>query len=781
MKKHHTTFILLTLFFTGLIALWWADYADIPTADERLKMKGLVLPALLDVRPADVRRLEIDRGTEGEGGARRLVFERRGEDRWQMLEPVDTMADPGRLDAMVRNLKDLPRSPEAGTLHEPAASYGLEPPSATIRVFKADAKAPLATIELGKVVRDRLYVRPGGQKGIEVVDARPFQGIGGAVPGWRDRAVFNLPSFRVASVSVAGPGRDLKLERVEERWKITHPIRALADEQKVEGVVAELAALHVAGEDKGFVADDVRDFKPFGLDPPAMTIEMTPAVRGGKPQVLRVGSAAPGDEGRLYARRGDEDDVILIEGRGIHDLGTRPNALRSQNVADIAPDRVDRLEIAGRDLSFTLAKGPSGWEVMAPAREKADAPTVEALLSALAGLQASEFFEAKDVPGAGVESPGMTIKVWQSAPGAKAPAPSEAPPKGDPRLVLRLGTHDGVKKTIWARVEGDPAILALPDIFLNVLPKNRFAFRERTVLDLDPARVARLELKGEDGSGVALEPETKSARPNRWRMVKPVEASANDEAVTRALMVLKGLRAEDFVPGKPDDKELGLDKPSLTVSWTTQPIPSEKGSSEPKTGSLRVGNKVPKSESRYAALEGDSAVFTLPPAALSPFRAEFHDTRVLAFQAKQAERVVLRWKGRTLALRHRPDPRRGAIEWVPEPGQDASGFDLSRIGPLVNDLSKLTVGRFYQYGGPIPASAGLAEPNLVIEVQLVGNQGTRTLRVGNLGEGGAPIATTGDGREGPVFLLVGAGWADLLRYGAPAGELPENVFAPDRP
>ncbi len=70
MKKHHTTFILLTLFFTGLIALWWADYADIPTAEERLKQKGLVLPALLDVRPADVRRLEIDRvpeGTKGEG------------------------------------------------------------------------------------------------------------------------------------------------------------------------------------------------------------------------------------------------------------------------------------------------------------------------------------------------------------------------------------------------------------------------------------------------------------------------------------------------------------------------------------------------------------------------------------------------------------------------------------------------------------------------------------------------------------------------------------------
>ncbi len=123
-------------------------------------------------------------------------------------------------------------------------------------------------------------------------------------------------------------------------------------------MVAELSALHVAGGDAGFVADDVRDFKPFGLDPPAMTIEMTPAVKGGKPQVLRVGSAAPGDEGRLYARRGDEDDVILIEGRGIQDLGTKPNALRSQNVADIVPDRVELPGDRGACPELHAGEGP---------------------------------------------------------------------------------------------------------------------------------------------------------------------------------------------------------------------------------------------------------------------------------------------------------------------------------------------------------------------------------------------------------------------------------------
>ena len=29
--NHRTTVVLLILFFTGLIVLWWADYAGVPT------------------------------------------------------------------------------------------------------------------------------------------------------------------------------------------------------------------------------------------------------------------------------------------------------------------------------------------------------------------------------------------------------------------------------------------------------------------------------------------------------------------------------------------------------------------------------------------------------------------------------------------------------------------------------------------------------------------------------------------------------------------------------
>ncbi len=62
MKRHHATFVLLILFFTGLIVLWWSNYAGFKTSDEVRAWKERILPALMDVKPSDIRRVEVARG-----------------------------------------------------------------------------------------------------------------------------------------------------------------------------------------------------------------------------------------------------------------------------------------------------------------------------------------------------------------------------------------------------------------------------------------------------------------------------------------------------------------------------------------------------------------------------------------------------------------------------------------------------------------------------------------------------------------------------------------------
>jgi hypothetical protein len=778
-KKHHTTFLLITLFFTGLIVLLWADWADIPTQEEIRERSGRVIPELADVAPIDVRRLEIDRGKE----KGRLVFTRQEGGAWQMLEPIETAADRSMVETLAMNLKNLRKSPDAGTIEGPDTKYGLAPPAATIRVFGKETRAPLATLEVGTVREDIQYVREVGASGIEVVDARSLNMLDKPVVDWREKVLFTLPSFRVGTLTISGPGRDLKAERIEGKWTLVKPVRALASEDKFEGVVAELANLHVADGTKGFIADDVKDFAPYGLDKPMMTVELTPLTKLETVQKVAIGKALadPEHPDRFYARRADQDDVIVVEikDRDARDLGIDPNALRSQKVTDFLPSRVNRIRIDDQVSGNTieLVKTSTAWELVKPSREKADAPSVQSFLAQLATLQTSGFLDPSQVTSARLDPPNMTIRLWQGEPGEVSAPALET----EPRVNLQIGAHDALRKILYARVEGDRTILSLPEPLSSVLPKNTLAFRDKTMLSLQPGQLQRLIVRRDGATYELSAPGVGTGSPNQWTMKAPVEARADDEAATKAALALANLRAEELISDQVGDgKAFELDRPALTVSWTTSKNSSGSVSadlSKRSSGTLRISSKGPRPEHVYANIEGDPIVFTLVAASVEPFRGEFHNRRVLAFPADKAVRLVFHWPDRTIPFVREPRPN-GPPQWRPEAGIQVTGFDFNKFNALVGSLANLQTPRFVQYDGPLPASAGFDHPQLAIEVVLERNLGTHTLRLGNNLTKDEVAATTATGTTGPVFTVVGPAWTELFRSPRPSYELPEDVFAP---
>ncbi len=70
--KNRGTYALLALFFAGLVGLWVADFAQIPTRSQRERMSSRLLHELLDTKPDDLRKIEILGGEDGP-----IVFERR--------------------------------------------------------------------------------------------------------------------------------------------------------------------------------------------------------------------------------------------------------------------------------------------------------------------------------------------------------------------------------------------------------------------------------------------------------------------------------------------------------------------------------------------------------------------------------------------------------------------------------------------------------------------------------------------------------------------------------
>ncbi len=203
MKTHRTTYTLVVLFFASLLVLWGLEYAGVRTAKENMLRESLILPELLETPAAGILKLSIERRNE------RLVFERRstGAGGWQMVEPLNVAAEPARLETLVRNLKELRRSLDAGSMTGAPATFGLEHPEATVRLWTAPhegeavAELPLATIEIGKIVKRLRYLRTLGSGSIDVSDAKLLSAVDLPVMEWRERAVVPLATFQIDSVS----------------------------------------------------------------------------------------------------------------------------------------------------------------------------------------------------------------------------------------------------------------------------------------------------------------------------------------------------------------------------------------------------------------------------------------------------------------------------------------------------------------------------------------------------------------------------------------------------
>jgi hypothetical protein len=755
--NNRVTIALIVVFFAALSGLWLADYVKLPDRKTRERAEPRVLPGILDTRPDELRRIEI------EGGPERLAFERRDANRWQIVEPINAAADPSLVETLALNLKTLEKSRNVGTLHEDPAKYGLAPPKRTVRLIGTDPKKPLAALEIGSIVRESRYVRPLGSDGVEAVDAKALAPVELPAIRWRDRALVRMTTFHVDSVDAKGPGRSVRLERDGDYWRLIAPnVIGLADDTRAEGLLAELTSLKVAEGDAGFVADDVKDFAPYGLDVPSLTITLTPRAGQGAPQTIHLGKAAPrtGQGERYYARRDDQDDVVLVEARLIKDLGRNPLDLHGKKVSDVAISKVEAIRLTSAGASVTVAKDSKGWVRTSPLVDRADTPAIDDLLRRLDELQASELLDIKSVKEPQFDKPFAVLEVWQDS-RAKESSASEPPPK----LKLTIGRRDPLNMAMYAQVEGDPVVFVIPNKFLDGVTLGPLAFRDRQLAGVSPPEIARLIIKQGTKAFVVEAPATPrgtTVSPSDFRLVEPVKAAVDPEALARVLNLLSNLRADTLVTDRAEsDAKYGLDKPTLVASWTTRLAPQRAPlrTKEAEEVTLTVGmESKSKPGARFARVSTSPIVFTLAPETVAAFEVEFRDRLVMSFDTHKADKIRFRWPSLSLEARPVADQKTDEPDWSLIDPTAGLSLKAEKIKPLVKSLSRLVTFRFTQYDGPIGPETGLSPPKFAIEVDVDGTGRARVLKLGNRTPDGYLYATTEQGSSGQVFLLPLSGW-----------------------
>ncbi len=411
--------------------------------------------------------LEVDKGDAG----------------WELVKPTRQRADDKSLDDLLGQLANLKAKRVAAYPPRDLRTYGLDTPVAVVKLRLADPQAKPVELHLGKLAEDHdplskddRYGQAAGSAMVVVVPGNVARRLVAGTIEFRDRTV---PTFREADgVTLERGPRRATFTKVDGTWKLTAPVQAAADHDKLEDFVNKVARLR-ADE---WVTDKPADLKTYGLDHPQARWHF---LLGNKPELeLLVGSyektadQSPLNPGkRCYARLGQKEHfrpepvaylaaspwlgfpAALPWGalaRGVPKAPAGPNdfvflldpkttEMVLAEYRDVTPwtalesGQVDSLTYHTTKGTFTLKKVGTVWQVAGKSGASVNTTAVTETLDALSKLKAERYVvdQSNNLKAYGLDPAQITIEI-QSRTGGK--------------YVLQVGHKDPQSGHYYARV-----------------------------------------------------------------------------------------------------------------------------------------------------------------------------------------------------------------------------------------------------------------------------------------------------------------------------------------
>jgi hypothetical protein len=566
---------------------------------------------LFSVDPEKIEKLRI---TDAQGTC---ALERR-DAAWRIVEPIETAADAGAVDGILRGLQsvvtrrvipfsEVPRGAE--TLRQ----WGLDPGNSRIE-FSGPDFADTLIIGRKTAVNELVYAR--ALRGAGRTAEAPVYLISESSGVALDRKLADLRSHAVLAVGPAPVERfglrvfaaaapvEYEVAREGTAWKLQKPLAAPADARRVAAWLQRLGALQV----KQFIADDAANLSTYGLSSPASQLTLTPA--GAKPETLLIGLPVPGAAGEVYAKRPD-NAVVTLDAAAVDRLLRDLPEVRDRRVLPFIPAlatglriEIDPAKPGGKPTLVTVDQKDGNWTFAAPDTGLADGPKVVAFLQALSTLEAAEIVSdtATDLHPYGLDHPIGRLTVTLANAGKDQDKDKDKEKGEGGTIALLFGRAD--KGRFYVKDSRTATVSLVDPSFLDQAPREAWVWLGPKVVDLKPEQVASVAVALDGAPPFTLTRQGAGTVTDRaGATVDPAKAAALWDAVAH-------LRAARWL-GAPQPA-YGLAKPrgKVRVGGNSSPLPF----------TLLIGSPLPAG-GRSAQVEGQPAAFVLSDTDLAALAA----------------------------------------------------------------------------------------------------------------------------------------------------------------
>jgi len=468
-------------------------------------------------------------GLQIQPAGQRLMRLERTNETWRLTEPISYPAQTAVVGALLKVLERLApfaslTAEELKNLPKADQEFGFTAPQLTLVLDRGGAQT---RVQIGNRTApgDQVFVQVVGVERVFIVDAELLKFIPRDVNQWRDPALADWRQIAFDRVLVTNLGKvlALQLDPTNRLWRMTLPMEARADCDKVLAALRQLGALRAAQ----FVTDDPKaDLEPFGLQAPELSLTL---MRGTNSLLtLDFGKTLTNDATQVFARREGQPSVVVVSKAPVESWRASHDFFRDRHLVRLTAP-LDEIEVQARD-HFTLRQQADHWLVL-PQNFPADTAWVTNLIGQLRSLQVTQFVKdvvtAPDLPAWGLTNPVSQFILKTTVTNAAGDVTNAV------LAQLDFGTNQ--EDLIFVRRADESPVYAVKLAEFQNLPDASWQLRDRRVWDFSENDVAQITIHqaGKVRELVRNGPEKWTFAPGSQGIMDDVVAAALDEAAHR--------------------------------------------------------------------------------------------------------------------------------------------------------------------------------------------------------------------------------------------------------
>ena len=482
---------------------------------------------------------------------------RRRDNRWRLETPIKDQTDSSLIENLLSDLENWQRdgtisAKEIEADKNKLTEYGLNKPKLRLKLIGQD-RPPEILFGKDAALEGKMYVRfensreafLAGQSIKKDIDKKPEE--------FRDRKLTDLITAQVSRVSLTTPVGEMDLQKKGDHWETVKPLRARADDQKINDLIARITTARI----QQFVADDHGDLHPYGLAEPrgAITLFTQEDKQG---QLLQIGSMPEKEKDQTYVRFASRGFVYTVPKKIDEILSTKPDDLRDRHLVRFDTNVLDRITIDAPDKGkIVLARKGEEWTIANRKNAPANSGEIRRFIDTVQNERVTKFVEdvASNLPKYGLDKPQLqlTFSSFASENTAETKAGEE------PFATVAFGKVDG--DNIYARLADEPFVVAVRRGLLDRVSTDPLQWQELSIFKFKPEQIHRLSVMTD--KELSLE----RTGNNQWRWLKG-SGDINQTNVQSLLNTLSSLHAVRWLEATP---QRGFEKPQLVLTFTTSP------------------------------------------------------------------------------------------------------------------------------------------------------------------------------------------------------------------